>query len=66
MEGRNEGRERRFEVSTGFSSNSHFYKSMRRMGMQEGRDLMLVDALLRERERRERGKGGEEKVKNIM
>lgn len=66
MEGRNVGGERT-EVSTGFSSNSHFYKSMRRMGMQEGRGLMLADALLREREGEKRkGKGGEEKVKNIM
>lgn len=63
MEGRNEGGGKKERVSTGFSRNGHFYKNM---GKQEGRGLMLADALQREKREREKRGGAEEKVKNIM
>lgn len=62
MEERNEGGERK-KISTGFSSNSHFYKSRGRWGCREGRGLMLADALQRERERREKGKEEKRKLR---
>lgn len=50
MEERNEGGGKKERVSTGFISNGHFYKNM---GKQEGRGLMVADALQREKKGKE-------------
>lgn len=54
MEGRNEWGGKKEKVSTGFNSNSHFYKSIKRMASRRPNAL--------QREKRER----EEKVKNTL
>lgn len=52
------------KVSTGSSRNSHFCKSMGEKGKQEGRGLMLADALQREKRKgRETGKEKERKLR---